>query len=484
MKPMMLNPREGIAKFLGLSLFCVLFFGVSLGGQPGLNEPVKISVKSKVEGVDESGTASVLTKIVLMNAKNEIVETPKNLKIQIEVYSSTGRRIEEKSLDFRVGEESKKVTIPIKERGILEIRATQKELLSGGTFISVRSPKVQLQKPLKKQVQKPPPKPLKKPLLKPLKKQVQKPLKKPTQEPTQEPPIEPRITMMYSPQRGLLADGKDAAEIQAFYIGEQTPHSEISVVLYNDLGALDPKALRILEDEIMGSSTLTSKETGEITVEYTNLNPHLIFEGQEELKVLFRPPITSFKIKASPPIISLEDKAELVVQLLDNNEKLIETDEPRDFSFTKDKGRGVIKETKQEIAKGEFECRTVFEPTWPGKVQISATTPGLFDKTVQIEIKFPWQLLLISVFGGLIGGMVFWVIRLKLKASEWPKIIVGIVTGYLLYWAVSFGLLVGLKFNYLNMLSVFSFSFIGGYFSEEVINLIWKILVPNLKDAR
>ena len=76
--------------------------------------------------------------------------------------------------------------------------------------------------------------------------------------------------------------------------------------------------------------------------------------------------------------------------------------------------------------------------------------------------------------GGLVGGLLAF---LRHRGSRWPRIAVGGVTGFLLYWAFMFGLTRVIPRGFvLNPLSNFALSTIGGWLGTEVFTLLLKWL--------
>ena len=156
--------------------------------------------------------------------------------------------------------------------------------------------------------------------------------------------------------------------------------------------------------------------------------------------------------------------------------RLITTNKPLTISFTIDKGRGKLQHDEITIPDGKYECRTQFSPTMTGLVEISASTPNILSKSVSIKVAFPIMLTLLSVLGGLMGALIKLLTTLPRKKdfNRWT-VLFGIVTGPLLYWAITFGT-VSLfpDINALNLLSAFFISVIGGWLGTSVFSLILK----------
>jgi hypothetical protein len=76
----------------------------------------------------------------------------------------------------------------------------------------------------------------------------------------------------------------------------------------------------------------------------------------------------------------------------------------------------------------------------------------------------------LSALGGLAGGLIaFWVGQ----KSKWWRIAIGLITGFVLYWAFIFGVLDFLpNAIVLNPLSAFVLSTLGGWLGTEVFTRI------------
>jgi hypothetical protein len=210
-------------------------------------------------------------------------------------------------------------------------------------------------------------------------------------------------------------------------------------------------------------------------VEFLSATPAAELPGDKKLQIPFAPPITRLELKASPPNITLADKAELIVRLLGSDNSPVSTDDQRLISLAIESGRGEI-EAKQPLAiePGKFEGRTTFLPTWRGEVMISASTPNLPTDTFPLEVTLPVLLLILSALGGLAGGVIaFWVG----KDSKWWRIAIGLIAGFVLYWAFIFGVLTVLpRAAVLNPLSAFALSTLGGWLGTEAFTQILKRL--------
>jgi hypothetical protein len=219
---------------------------------------------------------------------------------------------------------------------------------------------------------------------------------------------------------------------------------------------------------------LVSDQVGVASVEYLRSIPHLELASEKKLSIRFAPAINSLSLKVSPPVISLLDTAELILQLVDSAGKPIAADAARYLSLAIESGIGEIDARQLSIPSGQFEGRTKFNPTWWGTVAISAATPNLLTQTVALKVTVPFVSLALSSFGGLVGGLLAFLLKPRAK---WWRIVVGLVTGFLLYWAFVFGVLSLLPRGVvLNPLSTVIVSLLGGWLGSEVFTIVMKRL--------
>jgi hypothetical protein len=281
----------------------------------------------------------------------------------------------------------------------------------------------------------------------------------------------PRLELRYSPQRKLLADGRDLVTIHAFLSREDAEPEAAAAVrltLFASAGTLEPRLVVIENGE--GHATLTSDQAGDVTVELVRSQPRVELDGGAPLRIHFGAPIDGLRIEAKPAAISLVDETDLVVTLLDAGGRAVTTDEPRVVLLALDTGRGEIVQKALTIRPGEFEARTRLIATGVGEVAVSATSSSLRNQIARLDVRLPLGLLALSVTGGLIGGLLAF---LRRRGTRWPRIGVGAVTGFLLYWAFMFGLMrIAPRGMVLNPLSNFALSAIGGWLGTEVFALL------------
>jgi hypothetical protein len=427
-------------------------------GQTAEKKPVKMKVE--VPGKNFRAGEPVEIHVTCLDSENNAVQVKQDYTITLLAHLPSGK-VDTAKVRIPAGAATQKISLKFSDSGIVHLQAQHDRLMRGETFLRVKA------------------------------KSKESGAAKPKQnngamnggesfvlaarEHAAPQTAKHTLTLRYSPQRPLLADGKDQATIQAFVLdNDDSTAAEIRVRLFNSGGSLTPQPLVIPPGEDVGSAILTSKDVQNITVEYVSAAPPVALEGEAKMQIPFGPDITQIVLEASQPEIPLVDRADLIVKLRNSEGNPVATDVPRKVSFTITAGRGDIEAKELTIAAGGFEARTSFRPTWRGRVQISAATPNLQIAEVIITVTLPVLALALSALGAALGGVIaYW----REQNAQWWRIAIGLVTGFVFYWAFVFGVLPLISREIvLNPLSALALSVIGGWLGTETFNMILKRL--------
>ncbi len=449
-----------------LALFAVLAVHETATAQMQAQKAItalKLAVESKAKSYRVGDKAEI--EVVIQDVNNKAVKAAKDYLIELETRTRAGK-VKKMQDTLKAGESTKKFQVPLEESGTIEVRARHQakipELKEAGTFIKVA-----------------------KPLIRSRRGAAMPGLdwrfaggRVLAQLPTAPSASEQEyLEIKNSPNRTLLADGKDSATIHVFFYTNKNEEGiatqDIRVRLFNTGGKLNPMPVVIPRGSDYGEAKLVSEQAGIVNVEFLGSSPFVKGPDPKNLQITFGPPISQLLLETSPPSISLVDTADLIVRLVDENNRPIATDTSRQVSFGIKSGRGEIRKDEITIAKGRADGRSSFLPTWRGEVTITAATPNLPIAEARLKVELPGSLLGLSALGGLAGGLIVYLTR---QGSKWWRIAIGLVTGFVLYWAFVFGVLTAIpRFIVLNPLSAFALSTLGGWLGTEVFNQILKL---------
>jgi len=288
---------------------------------------------------------------------------------------------------------------------------------------------------------------------------------------------EPTLSLKEVPRRKIWADEKDTATIYAYLGPNDTAKWDMYIYLVSTNGKITPNPLVIPKGQSLTTASLVSNRVEPASVEFVSSTPWAKLVSGDKIDVSFTPAVTNLKLKASPPIISLFEQTELVVELLDAQLRKTATDEPRSIFLTMENGNGQFQHNEVVIPNGHYEGRTVFFPTSPGQINISASAASLPEEIVTIRVIWPVVLALVSVVGGCFGGVLaYWAASRK----HFRRILIGVITGFVLYWGFLFGVLPLLPhFPHAFVLNPFTalvLTILGGWFGTKVFTPVLKKL--------
>ena len=431
-------------------------------------DPVKVAVRTLTRSLRAGNEVEI--EVALEDSASQPAKAPKQLRVSVEVKSADGAVAPLGKISFEPGQQVKRARYTLPNPGLQYLWARQAELLGGGTFVKVTGRPAPPSSPAEA------PKPAF-----PAASQASPP-RSPAEAARLAFPVaspashRPTLALRYSPQRRLLANGRESATIQAFLMGDDcTASADIRIRFASSGGRLEPAPLVIPHGADYGEAELTSDEAGTAVVEYMNSDPPVALDGDRALKIAFDPPISSLSLSASPSAISLVDFAELIVTLSDDAGRPVPTALDRKVSLALVSGRGSIEPEVGAVLSQGFETRATLRPFSSGHFVISASTPNLLTRTAEIDVLPPWLLLGLSALGGIAGA---WLAVRERHMKRW-RIPAGALTGFLFYWAVLFGLLPVLpRMTILNPLSAAAISALGGWGGSEVLRILWKRIVP------
>ena len=472
----------------GLFLFATIAAVLASGQLPPAAAqerlPVKLEIVPSARAVDVG--AGVTLDVILRAADNGVAAAPKQLSVQLEVNTPSGP-VALPNVVIPAGQQAAQVQLQVTAPGMWAVRARNSELLEGGTVIYAKPAGLrselgssESQTAQADVIPAPPPPPFAVVLGDEQSTQTRgiddlmatggstTETEVAVAAPTATAGAAATAVLATSPDRRLLADSQDAATVYAFLrTGAAT--EDIRIQLVASLGTISPNPLVIKKGEFSGEARLVADRVGRARIRYLAEQPQVAIEGSPDLQIDFAPPITQLQLRASPPEVSLLDTPQIVVELQDAAGRAVATDEPRRISLYLEKGNGEIAPVEVEVAKDQATGRAGFTPWWMGSTTVAAVTPAILTKSTTLRVTLPTLLIALTAIGGLIGGvMAFWTRR-----TRWWRIVIGLFTGFVMYWALIFGLLQSIpRAAALNPLSAFAVAIIGGYIGPQLLGVL------------
>jgi hypothetical protein len=338
--------------------------------------PLKLQVLAPQEGVKVGDIANL--QLSLRDYENKPVAAPEPLKVQVEVVSPSSKSNTVETT-MAPGTSQTTISVPLLEEGVSTVTARQPMLLDGGALlVGTNSPSSG------------PASGVPVPNWTLTRDEGGGKLLARAEVVEQNSSLvgfeensSANVTLRYTPQRNLQADGKDEATI--YVILDETNQSGhgLTFDLFSSIGELGSKSVIIPPGKSFTTTQLVSTNGGTAAVEIIG---HSAGQDSKSVSITFQKPISSIHLLASPPVASLIDTPEILAQLLGPDGNLIEADRPRKISFAIEHGDGKITPVDLDIETGEAVARAVFAPSTIGGVTISGSTPNLFSQKTEIEI--------------------------------------------------------------------------------------------------
>ena len=279
----------------------------------------------------------------------------------------------------------------------------------------------------------------------------------------------PALTFLYVPERKIWADKKDAATIYALLPPDELAPWEMFVYMISSEGFLAPEALVIPKGQNSGKTRLTSDRPGTVSVKFMSSVPWAKGVSGVPLKIAFGP--TKLKMRASPPKIGLFESTEIGVQLSDADGNSVIDDEKREVSLAVEAGSGGLDQTSLIINPNAPRATTNFRPILPGTVRLLAESPNIGPAQTELTVVTPILILTLCAIGGLVGGL----IAFFEQNAKWPRILIGVIAGFVLYWLFVFGLILIPNFPHILVFNPFSAAILGvggGWLGTKVFTVL------------
>lgn len=361
--------------------------------------------------------------VVLRSANGTQVAAPSSFPIEVGSGSSPASKIV-----FPAGATSVKVSLPVTNAGVTTVHATSPLLTSAQVATYVRAGSIF------------------------------------------NPPAKPSLQLLLNSERAV-ANGRDSVRVQAIIVGNPFPNP-VAVRLAAVNASLEPELLRIPAGASSAEAKLTSGRPGKATVQCLNTTPPMEVRNAK-LSVDFLPDIHP-ALMVSPTNIWLLENASLTVTLLDSTGRVLKAKEAQRVDLGIKSGHpGELASNSIVILPDHSVASTLFNPYWSGPVEFIASVAESAPLSATLHVRTPWPVIWISLFCGAIGGLIAaWHQKVGKRDFKW-RVLVGSVTGFALFVASAFGLLLGgLRGFSVHMLGATVVSLVGGYLGTEVLALL------------
>lgn len=283
----------------------------------------------------------------------------------------------------------------------------------------------------------------------------------------------PNLTFLYYPKRPLKADLKDAATICASLPANDPARVDLLIYLMSDIGPLTPEPIKIPQGGIMGSATLVTDRPAAVQVWYQYSTPWAKAPAPP-LTINFCPPVWALRVVPRSPKIGLFDSVKVGVELVDAHGTNVPADEKREVHLSLGSGSGELGDAPPAFDPGSSQIEAKFTPTWPGVVKVIATSPYLQEASGSFTVAPPFSLLLFCALGGLLGGLLAYLT--ERPAASWLRIVIGLITGFVLYWGILFGPIPLPNVSHAYLLNPFTVTIVaicGGWIGTKVFTLLF-----------
>ncbi len=277
-------------------------------------------------------------------------------------------------------------------------------------------------------------------------------------------------------EKKILADGETVANVTVSLDPLEPAPFDIVIRLSVTGGFLENDEIIIEKGEYYVKANWRSDPNfvGISQISILGSNPHLSHGNPQFID--FDPPIHEIKLTPNPPEISLFDRGNVQVDLWNTvNGASVKTDEKIKLTLALRQGNGRVQPLDIIFNEGDSTVRADFRPSSWGNAIIEGRIPNRHAQQAIFTISIGIFTIVISVIGGLTGGVFAWLP----SRERWWRIAIGAVSGIVLFGAL---LLFGSEkilgvigdLSLLNPISVFVFSVFGGWLGTGVIAFIFR----------
>ncbi|HEV2386109.1 MAG TPA: hypothetical protein VGS20_02530 [Candidatus Acidoferrales bacterium] len=444
--------------------------------------PMKLDIRPASRAARVGDRVSV--EIVLLGADNQKASWNRESLIVVEATGPTGKRQQYK-VEIRPGQSSVQFAMQASEAGLYKLRArdTNNTLMPGGNAVLVSRPPAARQHARARR-RSSSYAPAQEGRLLAVAARIGEP--SPT---TQAPgggqgPAAPAggaaaAELMVTNSSGkddILADGKDFARIQVYYVDPQggPAPADIKIWMHWLHGNFAPQPMIIHRGDSSAEGHWTSLTAVADTLSIALSAPSYPVAGDRDLEVSFVPAIYGIAPAAPNPLkLSLVDCEPLTAQFFDQQGRTVQTSKSRSVTFISSNPRLNVDPGSVDVAPGHSAATIFLLPTWSGTSKLDVWTPGYDHQSIVVQVTMGLVLLL-CLSGGVIGGIAA---KETLKGTLVGRIFVGILGAIVLVWICVYAVLPRTHSIIAhNLVSVFVVGIVGGYGGTQVLDFAGKKL--------
>ncbi|HEY6348549.1 MAG TPA: hypothetical protein VI636_03985 [Candidatus Angelobacter sp.] len=379
-----------------------------MAADEAVKNPFRVDVQPVQQGITQG--ASVVLKIQIHNANNELVNTNAPMSFLVKIKSPAGKEQVQK-VDIGSGSHEGQTTVLADEKGLwkLEVRESNDHLISGSSYLLVSPPQ---------QVERAMPKPARR------RSAVPRPpgsafmfaprLVLASYRPQGPGPVGPdtgssakpkiSVTVSGDADNKVLADGIAVAVVRVFLYPPQP--NDVRIFLNASAGTVSPQPVVIKAGDFEGDGKWTSKSiAANASVSISEVNPPIDTEVLPNSSIDFVDPIVAITFSNPPSGLNIVERGTVIVHFIDRNGLPVPAHAPLSFSLNASSPRLRLVPDSDQTKPDAFDFQASVIPSGLGTVTIQAAVPHLQPITQAIEVK-GLLLLILCALGGALGGLV------------------------------------------------------------------------------
>jgi hypothetical protein len=210
-----------------------------------------------------------------------------------------------------------------------------------------------------------------------------------------------------SREEGILADGKDAAQVTATFADDEGKAAPVPIRLLFQRGGgdLDSNPFVIPKDAYEGRANWTSTSSASASLEFLNSSPQYTVEGNKKFTVKFIQGVDGLSNAIGPESFSFLQRPTLTVFFVDHLGRSVTTDRKRTVTFAAGNSNVRPDPSSVEVPAGSPSATVTLVPASTGSTTIRIDSGDLRNGTQTYTVTVTnWWLGLTCLLGGMFGG--------------------------------------------------------------------------------